>query len=128
VYCSERCTKGSCPDGFYCDTSTFLLAELSFCRFGDTEPAEPEVPDEPPRLPCKTDDDCDGDLVCATYMGERDCTMPCAAEDDCAVSLDGVTLDFSTCGTEEGQDREVCLPDPACYQNPQMCIGGFPGL
>lgn len=125
VYCTQLC--GSCPDGFYCDSSTFGLIGLNFCRFGATEPAMPETPPEPPRVPCTTDADCEGALVCATWMGERNCTRPCSVEDDCTISLGGVTFDLATCGQDESQDRTVCLPDEDCFPNAQSCIGGLPG-
>lgn len=120
-YCTQQCTGGDCPSGFYCDSTTFQLAGLSFCRFGDTEPVEPEVAEEPPRLPCKSDADCDDHLVCAEFMGERECTLPCTVEDDCTVSFEGFTFDFHTCGQDAAADRLACLPDLACYSNPQSC-------
>ena len=37
VYCTEQCSPGSCPDGFYCDEESFALIDLSFCRFGSED-------------------------------------------------------------------------------------------
>lgn len=130
IYCSEQCPDGACPDGFYCDDQTFSLAGLSFCRFGATEPEMPETPAQPPRLPCREDADCEDGLVCGTFMGERDCTIPCAMEDDCTPpSLGGITLDLATCGQDEGEDRMICVPDTDCYPDPIAagCVQGFPG-
>lgn len=129
IYCSEPC-DGGCPSGFYCDTSTFALVGLEFCRVGaDEPPPAPEPPPEPPRLPCNDDDDCDGDLVCATFEGERDCTIPCAAEADCTPpTVNGVTIDLLTCAADEGADRDVCVPDLACYPNLSSCVDGLPGV
>lgn len=129
IYCSEPC-DGGCPSGFYCDTSTFALVGLEFCRVGaDEPPPTPEPPSEPPRLPCNEDDDCEGGLVCATFGGERDCTIPCAAESDCTPpTVAGVTIDVLTCGDDEGADRTVCVPDLACYPNVASCIDGVPGV
>ncbi|MCA9541138.1 MAG: hypothetical protein KC620_19695 [Myxococcales bacterium] len=131
VYCTESCDDGNCPDGFHCDSNTFSLVGVTFCRFGGTEPMMEETPSEPPRLPCKEDADCEGDLVCATWMGQRDCTILCNAEADCTPpSVGGVTIDVATCGQDEGQDRMVCVPDENCFPNPITagCIQGFPGL
>lgn len=127
VYCSEEC--GACPDGFYCDQDTFALAGLSFCRFGATPSEPPPPPPEPPRLPCKADDDCDGGLVCATFMGERDCTIPCSAEPECSVELGGVSIDLHECASDQsdGAERLVCLPDLSCFPNATSCIS-FPGF
>jgi hypothetical protein len=130
VYCTQTC--GSCPDGFYCDNSTFGLVGLNFCRYGQ-DPAvtgvTPEPPKEPPRLPCKSDDECPGDAVCATYQGVRDCTILCNVESDCTPpALGGITMDLSECGADqtEGQSRTVCLPDPNCFPDPMNCISGMP--
>lgn len=127
VYCSEPCSADSCPDGFVCDESTFGLIGLSFCRFGEAG-TEPSPPAEPPRVPCTDDADCEGDLVCAEYNGERDCTVACAAEDDCTPpTMGGITFDLATCAPDQRTDvtRDVCLPDEACYPNVQGCISGM---
>jgi hypothetical protein len=125
-YCSQEC--GSCPGGFYCDSDTFGLVGLSFCRFGN-EPSEPSTPPEPPRLPCKSDAECGAGLVCAEFMGESDCTTPCAVEEDCTYSFQGLTIDLAECAPDQraGQDRQVCLPDLSCYPDATSCIsfGGF---
>ena len=122
VYCTEPC--GSCPDGLYCDSDTFALVDLAFCRFGDTPNGPAPTPEEPPRLPCTSDASCEPGLVCATFMGERECTLPCVVEDDCTVELGGVTINFSTCAADQtaGESRDVCLPDPACFPDPTGCI------
>ncbi len=129
VYCTQRCA-GDCPEGFYCDSSTFSLIGLDFCRPGEPPtPDDPPASEEPARLPCTEDPDCDAGQVCATSMGERGCTIACAVEDDCTPpSFGGVTFDLATCGPDEtpGQTRTVCVPDPSCFPNPQTCISGFP--
>ncbi len=118
-YCTQEC--GTCPSGFYCDEQTFALAGLSFCRYGDTPQTDP--PAEPPRLPCAVDADCSSSTVCATYQGERECVVPCDVESDCTPPVfGGVTFDLATCGLDEAQSRRVCLPDPACYPNPGVCV------
>lgn len=133
VYCTQECTAGSCPSGFFCDADTFAIVGRTFCRFG-AEPAqgeEPAPPEEPPRLPCKQDSECESGEVCGTYMGERGCTIACAKEADCDIpSVGGITVDFLECAADStaGKTRDVCLPRAECYANPQSCIGGFPGF
>ena len=121
-YCTQEC--GSCPDGFYCDADTFALAGLSFCRFGNTPDEPPPPPQEPPRLPCKSDAECGEGLVCATYMGESDCTLPCSNEEQCTITLGGFIVDMNTCDADQtpGETRDVCLPDPACFPDATSCI------
>ena len=119
-YCTQEC--GSCPDGFVCDTQTFQLVGLSFCRFGD-DPEELDPPEEPATLPCTSDTDCDTG-VCATYEGVRQCTIACSAEEQCTVDLGvGLVLDAMNCEADQtpSTDRTVCLPDPACAVDIQRC-------
>jgi hypothetical protein len=132
-YCTQTCTAGSCPSGFFCDADTFALVGLSFCRFGGDPPqGEPApAPEEPPRRPCKDDSGCDSGEICATYEGERGCTIACTQESQCDIpSVGGITVDFLECAPDPtpGQTRDACLPRAECYTNPQSCIGGFPGL
>lgn len=128
VYCSEECTAdASCPSGFVCDQETFGLIGLRFCRPGDA--ADPPPPAPAPKLPCMDDADCDRGTICGRIDGEATCLVPCDVEDDCTPpAMGGFVLDLATCGTEDG-GRTVCLPDPACSPDPQVCIttGGFPG-
>lgn len=136
IYCSQLCDASrTCPSGFYCDAQTFGVTGISFCRFGATQPSQPEPPKEAPRLQCKVDKDCQSGEVCATADGGRDCTIPCSKAADCEFTAGGFTFTFATCAADKtaGVSRMVCLPNPACYQNPQSCIkssgggGGAPG-
>lgn len=131
IYCTQTCDNSQCPQGFVCDEQLFSLVGLSFCRFApkDQTPGEdPAPPEEPPTLPCKTDKDCDMGQVCASYGGERACSLPCSQESDCTPpSVGGITMDLLTCAKDDDQ-RDVCLPDPACFPNPTTCIDGFPGI
>ena len=116
VYCTQSCGS-SCPDDMYCDSETFGLAGVDFCRFGGTSgqpPAEEDPPEEPPSLPCSSDAECDNGLICAQYMGERGCAPPCSSDDDCVVSMGGFTFRLAECGQEDG-GRDVCLPREECY-------------
>ncbi len=125
IYCSEPC-NGTCPDGFWCDDTTFALVGLDFCRYGDTPTQDP--PEEAPRRPCTDDGDCEGGEICATYEGDRGCTLMCDVEDDCTPpTIGGFTFDYLTCAPDEtpGATRDACLPDPACFANPLSCTGGF---
>ncbi len=119
VYCSQSCATAGCPSGFFCDSQTFALIGLRYCRFGETQPSAP--PAEPPRLPCKIDADCDNGQVCAESGGVRDCTLPCANEEQCTPpATGGFVFDFLTCKKDD-KARSVCLPDAACYSNPLNC-------
>lgn len=120
-YCTEPCS-GTCPDGFYCDGDTFALVGFSFCRYGDTPSEDP--PEEAPRRPCRADGECEAGEICATWDGERSCTLPCGEESDCTPPpAGGFTFDYLTCGPDEtaGQDRDACVPDPACFEDPLAC-------
>ena len=121
-YCTEPC--GDCPSDFFCDSETFAIANLSFCRFGDTPTGPAPTPEEPPSLPCTSDESCEPGLVCATYEGERECSLPCTAEEQCTIESQGVTLDLLNCAPDQtaGENRDVCLPDPDCYPNVTDCI------
>ena len=70
-------------------------------------PGEPPTPVEQPRVPCGTDDECkplDPRAICAQFQGRRDCTIPCAQEQECDIpSLGGPKLDFMTCIPDEGE-------------------------
>jgi hypothetical protein len=135
-YCTQTCSaSAACPSGFYCDNETFGIAGLSFCRFGGTKPEQPAPPSEAPRFICKADADCavaagDGQ-VCATFEGERECSIVCTQESQCTFSFGGVTFSFLTCAsdTTPGTSRKVCLPKKSCYTDPQSCItvSGFGG-
>ncbi|MEZ4266550.1 MAG: hypothetical protein R3F39_09240 [Myxococcota bacterium] len=136
VYCSETCTSGSCPSSMYCDTSTFSLLNLSFCRFGSTSSeGSVNVPaSEPPRLPCKADADCESGQVCATVDGKNSCAIPCTVESDCTPPPlpGGVEMDLATCGQDDNA-KKVCVPDLACWQPDPVSTGcvkvpGIPGF
>ncbi len=95
--------------------------------------APPPTPDDPPvaeeqaSLPCATDPACDAlqaGSICAGFQGERDCTIRCSAESDCAMpELGGVSVDFLTCSPDESDTtRKACLPDARCFSNPMSCV------
>lgn len=122
VYCTQQCNGSACPSGFYCDQDTFKLVGLTFCRFGSLPGGEtPPVPEKPPTLPCKADQECEAGLVCGRLGTERGCMLPCDVETKCDVpGAGGLVIDFFKC-QPDAENRKVCQPDPACYQNPVMC-------
>lgn len=125
AYCSQTC--GDCPAGMYCDANLFAVAGLKVCLRGSTRaPVEVKTP---PRLPCKNDDQCEGALVCAEFMGHRDCALPCTQARQCeAPEMMGVKMDFLACQLDEGQrGRKACLPKKACLANPAACMSVDPG-
>lgn len=124
-YCTQTC--GACPAGMYCDAKLFALTGLEICLRGTK--AAPVQPKEPPRVPCSSDDQCPGALICAEMMGQRDCTLPCESDDVCrAPETTGMRLDFYSCQLDAGQrGRKACLPKKACLSNPMSCMTMSPG-
>jgi hypothetical protein len=119
-YCSRQC--GACPPGMYCDAKLFSMTGLKVCLKGTT--AEPAKPRTPPRVPCTSDDQCPGTLICAEMLGKRDCTIPCDDDAQCRMPrAAGMSVDFWGCRLDEAQrGRKACLPKQACIQNPMACV------
>lgn len=132
-YCTLNCSVSAseCSGSAGCEGVGAI--EVSVCN---PDPVtEDETPDaeSQPSLPCQTDAECAAKVsstICAEWQGERDCTIGCTQESECTPpSVAGVTMDFLTCATDEGDtSRTACLPDPACFTNPMSCISGFPGF
>ncbi len=79
-------------------------------------------PEEPPTLPCSTDEDCQqfSDIaICVTYKGISDCTIPCTKPEDCKMSAQvmGMTINFLECSANAGA-LNACLPNPICEEDP----------
>jgi hypothetical protein len=129
-YCSSTC--GSCPSGMYCDSQLFAVAGLKVCVKGGA--SQPVQPKEPPRIPCASDRECKNGLVCAQFMGQRDCTRACQMPSECeAPSVMGMKMDFLTCSVDESSSsRKACLPKKECLANPMSCMftnaGGLGGM
>jgi hypothetical protein len=123
-YCSQAC--GLCPPGMFCDAKLFATVGLKVCIKGQAS-APPKI-QSPPRLPCHTDAQCQGALVCAQFMGRRDCTMPCATDQQCKPPrMMGIKMDFLRCLPDEGNaTRRACLPRKECMNNPMPCMGVNP--
>ena len=105
------------------------------------DPEDPPEPEDQPRIPCVSDDECQSlvpGAICAQWRGMRDCTIPCTVERDCdPPGVGGVRIDFFSCQPDEGDEtRTACLPDPACWSDLLSCIefpsdvpqGDFPDL
>lgn len=124
AYCSKTC--GDCPAGMYCDANLFAMVGMKVCLKGRSN--APVKPEAPPRLPCKTDDNCQGALICAQMMGHKDCTLPCATNRQCEMpEMMGVKMDFMSCQLDEGnRGRKACLPKRKCLANPASCMSMDP--
>jgi len=124
AYCSATC--GECPAGMYCDAQLFSAVGMKVCLRGTAQ--SPVKPEAPPRLPCKTDKQCQGALICAQMMGHRDCALPCATNQQCATpEIMGVKMDFLACQKDQGHaSRKACLPKKACLANPASCMSVDP--
>ena len=55
-YCSQTC--GACPAGMYCDAQLFATMGIKVCVKGRA--SAPAKVQSPPRLPCRTDAQCQG--------------------------------------------------------------------
>ncbi len=124
-YCSQPC--GRCPAGMYCDENLFRTFGLNICVKGRA--GRPVQPKALPRLPCRTDAECQGALVCAQRMGLRECTLECGSNEDCRLpEVSGVGFDFYECAFDEGRrGRRACLPRARCLNHPTSCIGAGTG-
>ena len=117
---------------------------VNICQPPEPTPSEetPPDPEEAPRLPCQSDAECqalDPATICAEWRGVRDCTIPCATDNQCNLPpIGGISVRLLACQTDEGdQSRMACLPNEACINNPQSCFtlptpgaggsGGFGG-
>jgi hypothetical protein len=107
----------------FCDAKLFATMGLKVCLKGQAS-APPKI-QTPPRLPCRTDAQCAGALVCAQFMGRRDCTLPCASDPQCKPpKMMGMQMDFMRCLPDEGNaSRRACLPRKECMNNPMACMG-----
>lgn len=122
--CVPTCTASADDCGAEASCGGVGLLEVDVCQ---DEPSQTEPPEEPPRIPCREDADCQAlgaDLVCAEAWGVRDCALPCERERDCAMpSVGGFAWDMFTCASDEGDpSRDVCVFDPACLDDPMACL------
>ena len=133
--CAATCTGSADACGASASCAGVGVASIDVCQEpAAAEPEANEEPAEPPRVTCSTDADCEAlapGSVCGEWMGERDCTIPCAGESQCDLpSIGGIDADFLTCAEDQGSPgRDVCLPDPRCASNPSACVQvSLPGV
>ncbi len=127
--CAPICSGSSDECGTNASCGGVGVLDVDVCqKKPDTSNDQtPPAPEEQPRIPCKSDAECNAlqsGAICAEFQGARDCTLPCSVESDCDVpSLGGVTMDFMTCIPDEGlSTRKACLPDASCFSNPLACV------
>jgi len=109
---------------------------VNVCQEEEAE-GEAPAPEEQPKIPCKTDAECDAlhaGAICAQWKGVKDCTIQCMGEATCDMpEVGGMKLDFMTCIADErtDKDRTACLPDEKCFTDPMSCVElgtGMPGM
>lgn len=133
--CEATCTTSANACGATAQCTGVGSLNVNVCQ-EPPRPEDPPAPEEQPKLACKTDADCAAvqpGAVCAQFMGERDCTIPCTQESDCDTpSAGGLAFDFLKCTADEGDSsRTVCLPDPRCFTDINACFSAgdpFPDL
>lgn len=138
--CSPKCSVNGdeCSGSTSCQGIGTFSVNVCAAKPSEANGAASPKPDEQPRLPCKTDADCqpiDARAICAQWKGARDCTIACTSNDVCKEPpVAGVEIDFESCQTDEGNTaRKACLPREECEANPLSCIkvpgssGGVPG-
>lgn len=131
TYCTRECNAvdGCFAAGYFCDKETFADRKVKVCRrlpkgSSMSQPGQPVAvppPTAPPRLLCDgtQSGSCPNGLICATFMGVTDCTLPCTKESDCTFTFPGVTIDMHTCQPDQtpGVTRNACLPDLTCFES-----------
>ena len=124
--CTPICNGSSNQCGAQASCGGVGATSIDVCQ-PVADPNDPPDAEEQPRLPCKSDAECgnlQSGLICAEYMGARDCTLPCSIESDCDIpAMGGISMDFMTCAADEGNSsRNACLPDARCFNNPMVCV------
>jgi len=131
--CQPICTGSADACGANASCGSVGVMSVNVCQPPAEDSGEAPQPEEQPRIPCGSDAECvaaNAGAICATYSGQRDCTLPCSVESDCDMPvLGGMSIDFLTCIADAGQtSRKACLPDARCFANPMVCVtipGGF---
>lgn len=129
--CQPTCSASADECGGNASCGGVGSLSINVCQPTPQE-SDPPTEAEQPRIPCRTDRECDAlhaGAICAEYQGVYDCTIPCGAERDCDVPrLGGFQVDFMTCAPDEGApSRRACLPDAECFSNPLACVNGSSG-
>jgi hypothetical protein len=125
--CQPICTGSADACGASASCGSVGVLSVDVCQPPASEGSETPDAEEQPRIPCATDAECQAaqpGAICATYEGQRDCTMPCSVESDCDLpALGGMAIDFLTCIQDQGSSsRLACLPDARCFNNPLVCV------
>ncbi len=131
--CTPTCSASANECGGEASCQGVGSVGINVCAPPPASAAAPK-PEEQPKLPCKSDAECNtlqAGSICATWRGERDCTITCASDDACRLpAVGGVSIDFMKCQTDEGNSaRQACLPRAECFTNPSSCISiNTPGV
>jgi len=125
--CAADCSVSADACGSDATCAGVGSVSIDVCQPRDSVPSDSNAPEEDERasLPCVSDDDCtaiQAGLVCGTWRGWKECTLPCDDSDACNPSGLGFTTSFMTCGDDEGEDRTICIPDEDCFDDPMSCL------
>jgi hypothetical protein len=130
--CALTCSASADACGASAACAGVGALEIDVCQPPESVADEEGAPAEEdrPSLPCRDDTECDAlypGAVCGTWRGARECTLPCADDAVCnPPEVMGVVTTFLECGLDEGADRDICVPNEACFADPLGCIS-FPG-
>ena len=126
--CTPTCEVSANACGGSASCSALGAVSVNVCQ-EETVDEESGEAEEAPKLTCESDADCaqvEPGTICATYKGQRECTIPCSVETDCDIMPEvvGIKWDLLTCLPDEGQtDRNACVPDETCFETiPSPCM------
>ncbi len=134
--CMPTCSASVDSCGASAQCAGVGALDVNICQEPEPEPDPMNPPEatEQPRIPCQEDAECaalNPGAICAEWMGQRDCTLPCTNEAICDPPMvGGLSLDFFNCQDDERADqmRTACLPRIECLNDPLSCLSGIPGF